>query len=369
MHALNLFILSRCLSRTIASTRKEMIYHAHIQFMTLHLSRRKFIKAGAAFVLVFKNDRPLSVITVNGSIPATAMGTTLVHEHFLVDFIGADKIDYSRWNRDEIVKKVLPYLLDAKKHGVKTILDCTPAFLGRDVVLQKRLAKESGLNILTNTGYYGAVANKYLPQWVFAETHEQIAKIWINEFENGIENTTVKPGFIKIGVDGPHLSELHQKIVRAAAITHLQTGMTICSHTGIAIPAFEEIELLKEMKVHPSAFVWTHAQVEQDRSLHVKAAKAGAWISLDGIGWGGFDKYADSMDNLRLAGLLNKVLISHDAGWYKPGEKDGGEFVGYTNIFIELLPLLKKRGFSDNDIEQVLVKNPAEAFGIRVRKV
>jgi phosphotriesterase-related protein len=337
--------------------------------MKTNLSRRKFIKAGAVFLLWPKTNASLSVITVNGSIPAASMGTTLIHEHFLVDFIGADKIDYKRWNRDEVVKKVLPYLSEAKKHGVKTILDCTPAFLGRDVLLQKRLADESGLQILTNTGYYGAMGNKYLPQWAFTETPEQIAKRWIDEFEKGIENTRIKPGFIKISVDKGHLSELHQKIVKAAALTHLQTGLTICSHTGPAIPAFEEIELLQKMKVHPAAFVWTHAQQEEDRTMHVKAAKLGAWISLDGIGWGDFEKYTDYIDNLKSAGLLNKVLISHDAGWYKPEEKDGGSFIGYSNIFTVLIPLLKRRGITDTDIQQLLVKNPAEAFAIRVRKI
>jgi len=336
--------------------------------MKADLSRRDFIKAGASFLFAFNTGQSLSVITVNGSIPASAMGITLIHEHFLVDFIGADKIDHTRWDRDEVAKKVLPYLLEAKKHGVKTILDCTPAFLGRDVLLQRKLAEESGLQILTNTGYYGAVGNKYLPKWAFTETPEQIAKRWINEFENGIENTTARPGFIKIGVDSGHLSQLHQNIVKAAALTHLQTGLTICSHTGIGIPAFEQIELLQKTEVHPSAFVWTHAQAEQDKTLHVKAAKLGTWISLDGIGWGDFEKYANTIDNLRSAGLLNKTLISHDAGWYKPREKEGGSFKGYTNIFEELIPLLNKIGFSDNDLQQLLIKNPAEAFSIRVRK-
>ena len=67
--------------------------------------------------------------------------------------------------------------------------------------------------------------------------------------------------------------------------------------------------------------------------------------------------------------MLNKVLISHDAGWYKPQEKNGGSFTGYINIFTELIPLLKKKGFTDNDMQQLLVKNPAEAFAIRVRKI
>src|SRR5688572_1509407 len=153
--------------------------------MKARLTRREFIIGGTACLLAFKTGPSLFVNTVNGRIRATSMRTTLIHEHFLVDFIGADKIDYRRWNRDEVVKKVLPYLLEAKKYGVKTILDCTPAFLGRDVILQKKLADESGLQILTNTGFYGAVGNKYLPQQAFTETYEQIAKRWINEFENG----------------------------------------------------------------------------------------------------------------------------------------------------------------------------------------
>jgi len=336
--------------------------------MKTALSRRKFIQAGAALIFGIKSSPTLFVNTVNGKIPTTSMGTTLIHEHFLVDFIGADKISYNRWKRDEVVKRVLPYLLEAKKHGVKTILECTPDFLGRDVALHKRLSDESGLQILTNTGYYGAVGNKYLPAHAFTETHQQIARKWINEFENGIENTSVKPGFIKIGVEEGHLSELHQKLVKAAALTHLQTGLTICSHTGKAIAAFEEIALLQKMNVHPSAFVWTHAQAELDKALHIKAARRGAWVSLDGIAWGDFEQYADSIENLKSAGLLNRVLISHDAGWYKPGEKDGGNFTGYINIFTELIPLLNKKGFTVNDIQQLLVKNPSQAFAIRVRK-
>jgi len=337
--------------------------------MHADLSRRKFIKTGIGLFFVLNAPESPYIITVNGRIPVSEMGTTLIHEHFLVDFIGADKINYSRWNRQEVVTKVLPYLLEAKKHGVKTMFDCTPAFLGRDVFLLKMLAKESGLQIVTNTGYYGAVDNKYLPKLAFTETAEQIAGRWIKEFKKGIENTTVKPGFIKISVNPENLSALHQKIVRAAAITHLQTGLTICSHTGIAIPAFEEINLLKKMNVHPSAFVWTHAQNEQDIKLLVKAATAGAWISLDGIGWGNIEKYADTINNLASAGMLNKILISHDAGWYKPGEKQGGSFKSYTNIFEELIPLLNKKGFTDNDIQQLLIKNPAEAFAVRVRKL
>ncbi len=82
-------------------------------------------------------------MTIHGKMDATKMGLTLTHEHFLVDFIGADKINASRWKLDEVVEKVLPYLLEAKANGVKTILDCTPDFIGRDVRLFKILSEKA----------------------------------------------------------------------------------------------------------------------------------------------------------------------------------------------------------------------------------
>jgi phosphotriesterase-related protein len=333
------------------------------------LTRRKFLLIGAgAFVnSAFKKDK-LKLMTVSGPIKPNELGKTLIHEHFLVDFIGADKISYDRWSRGEVVKKVLPYLEEVKQYRVKTIFDCTPAYLGRDVELLKILTDKSGLHIVTNTGYYGAVDNKYLPAHAWTETAEQLSRRWITEFEEGIEGSTVKPGFIKIGVNPGTLSVLHKKIVKAAALTHLATGLTICSHTGAAPAAFEQIQLLKEHGVDPSAFVWVHAQAENDKSLHQKAAAMSSWVSLDGIGWGDFENYADSIEKLKKAALLHRVLISHDAGWYKPDEHLA-EFQGYTNIFTKLVPLLKSKGFSDIDIQQLLEKNPVDAFAIRVRSI
>lgn len=332
----------------------------------IRMNRRDFLLSSLGGLIAVRNASG-TIMTVNGAIGSKQLGTTLIHEHFLVDFIGADRVSDSRWTRDVVAKKVLPYLLEAKKAGVKSIFDCTPAFLGRDVKLLQLLAAQSGLHIITNTGYYGAVENKYLPVHAFTETAEQVAARWINEVKKGIENTSVQPGFIKISVDAKEpLSEVHQKLVRAAAITHLRTGLVICSHTGPAAAAFQEIDILKREGVHPSAFVWVHAQSEKDKSTYIRAATMGSWISLDGLGWGDFDDYTDSIVQLKKAGLLHRVLISHDAGWYKPDEPDA-PFQGFTNIFNALFPRLKKAGFTQNDFDQLLIKNPAEAMRIQVQ--
>jgi len=332
------------------------------------LPRRYFLKYCAAFpFLIHKTDPENAFIqTVKGKINPAELGVTLIHEHVLVDFIGADKISPERWNHEDVIKKVLPYLLEARSKGIKSIVECTPAFIGRDVKLLENLADKSGLILLTNTGYYGASNNKYLPSWAFTETAEQLSKRWIEEFENGVEQTSVKPGFIKIGVNDGSLSELHQKLIKAAALTHLNTGLTICSHTGPAVPANEQIEILKSMNVDPAAFVWVHANGSHED--FVKTAASGCWISLDGINEENAGKNAELILFLKKEGFFKKTLISHDAGWYQPGEPNGGQFRSYTAVSDKLLPLLKQKGMRHADIEQLMVKNPAAAFTISVRR-
>ncbi len=309
------------------------------------------------------------VMTVNGPVSAGSLGITLIHEHILVDFIGADSITYQRWDRSEVAKTALPYLKQLKELGCKTLIECTPAYLGRAPLLLKTLSQSSGLNIMTNTGYYGAGNNKYIPGFAFNATADQIASLWSKEWEDGIEGTGIKPGFIKIGVGSEHLSDFHKKLVIAAARTHLKTGLTIVSHTGPSVPAFEELEILKSEGVAPDAFVWTHAQNEKDLTAHVKAAKMGAWISLDGLNDDNPEEYVRMIMNMKENKLLDRVLLSHDAGWYHPGEKDGGKFRGYSTLFEKLIPLLRKEKFSGMEIHQILVVNPAEAFTVRVRRI
>jgi phosphotriesterase-related protein len=333
------------------------------------ISRRQFLQTSVATPLFLTkfNFEKKSINTVFGKIDASELGATLIHEHVLVDFIGADKISPDRWKHDEVIKKVLPYLLEVKSKGIQTVVECTPALIGRDVLLLQKLSKQSGLNILTNTGYYGASNNKYLPSWAFTETAGQLANRWVTEFEKGIDGTDIKPGFIKTGVNDGTLSELHQKLVKAAALTHLKTGLTICSHTGPAIPAREEIVILKNLKVHPSAFVWVHANGSHDDFMEL--AQSGCWISLDGISEESIEKNVETIMFLKEKGFLNQILVSHDAGWYSPGEADGGKFRGYTTISNKLLPALKQKGFEENDIRQLIITNPANAFTIRIRKI
>lgn len=344
----------------------------------IQLSRRCFLRSGS-IGLATLSAGPLriravdevgqrSVMTVRGRIRAEEMGTTLTHEHVLVDFIGAKEISRKRYDSQRVFETVLPHLREISSLECQTFIECTPAYLGRDPQLLERLSRSSGLNILTNTGYYGARDNLFLPSHAHSESAQQLAERWLMEWRDGIEDSGIRPGFIKTGVDGPQLSEMHRKLIRAAALTHLDSGLVIAAHTGKGDLALEEISILKEEGVDGSALIWVHAQAESDPAFYASAAESGCWVSLDGFKAADLDRYVRLLKRARNEKWFDRLLLSHDAGWYSPGQPGGGGFQGFSPIFRLLLPRLRVEGFSKSEINQLVAKNPADAFSIRVRK-
>jgi phosphotriesterase-related protein len=339
------------------------------------MQRRTFISNTALSLAGIGFSRPSiytaqrsRVMTVTGPIDAQQLGLTLMHEHVMVDFIGASKVSRDRYNADEVFAISLPHLKRIRELGCRTFVDCTPNWLGRDVALLQRLSKASGLQIVTNTGYYGARNHQFLPAHVERETPEQIAARWIAEFKQGIDGTAIKPGLIKIGVDSGPLSALNTKIVSAAAITHLQTGLTIGAHTSGGAAVMQELDLIEKHGVSPNAFIWIHAQSEKDSQLCIDAARRGCWVEFDGVNSGSIERHVMLVKAVREAGMLDRVLISQDAGWYHVGEAGGGNYRGYDLLFTEFMPALRKTGFSAAQIDQLLVGNPQRALAIQVRK-
>lgn len=304
---------------------------------------------------------------VEGEIDPRKLGTTLIHEHIMVDFIGAKEVGKHRYNVAEVVARVLPYLQEVKKSGCDTFVDCTPAFLGRDVEVLQQLARKSKLNILTNTGYYGALDGKYLPAHAFEESAQELAARWIKEAKKGIDGTNIYPAFIKIGVNKGPLSAMDIKLVEAAAYTHLETGLTISAHTGDGRAALDQVEILQRHGVHPTAFRWVHAQNEKDISYHLAAAEAGTWVEYDGISETSSGKHISFLQKMKTSDFLSQCLISQDRGWYSVGEENGGSFKPYTYLFEYFLKDLQESGFSRKEIRMLMAYNPRASLSIGVR--
>jgi len=305
-----------------------------------------------------------TVATVTGDVAAGDLGMVLMHEHVMVDFIGAAKVSRSRYDADEVARVALPYLREARELGCRTLVDCTPAFLGRNVALLQRLSRESGLHIISNTGYYGAAGDKHLPLHAFKESARDLAQRWIDEARRGIDGTDIMPGIMKIGVDPGGLSEVDRKLVEAAAIAHKATGLGIASHTVDGTAAHQQLDILDAQGVSASAFIWVHAQNETDDALLKRAAERGAWVELDGIGPDSLERHVQLVQMMADAGHLGRVLVSHDAGWYHVGEPGGGTFRPFDTMFRRFVPAITD-ALNAAAVTQLLVSNPAAALARR----
>lgn len=317
------------------------------------------------------------IMTVTGPIRPGDLGRTLIHEHVVVDFIGAAKTTPERYDHELAFQTALPHFQKLRAREVTSLVECTPRYIGRNVVLLRRLSQASGVQIITNTGWYAAVDHKFLPPGVQTESAEQIAAHWLNEWQGGIEGTGIRPGFIKLGTGNGPLPAVDAKLVRAAARVHRATGLTIAIHTGNGAAALDEIRLLREEGVAPGTLVWVHA-MNDPGPIQIEVAKLGAWVSLDGYSLkpGNVIRFVDYVVAHREAGTLRRVLLSHDDGWAVDGAAPSGNKLTlfgngnpapYESLFTRLLPDLRAKGFTDADFDQMLITNPRQALTIQRR--
>jgi predicted metal-dependent phosphotriesterase family hydrolase len=303
-----------------------------------------------------------TLVTVRGPVPADRFGPALPHEHVLCDFIGADRTGTHRWDRDAVAAVMLPLLREAHAAGIRGFVDCSPAYIARDPFLLRRLSRESDLHILTNTGYY---KEPFLPPHAFTESAEELAARWVREAQEGIDGTDVRPGFIKIAVNPGKLLPVQEKIVRAAALAQRETGLTIACHTGHGPAAVETMNLLEEENAPLDRFIVVHSDAIEERDYHLKIWDRGAWVEYDAVGWKPVAWHAELVTWFLARRGADRLLLSHDGGWYWAGEPNGGEQKPFTPLVRELLPELRRRGVSEAALRQVTVENPARAFAVR----
>lgn len=283
--------------------------------------------------------------------------SVLVHEHVLVDFGGAARATPARYDANDVVRAARPKLEELKALGCVRLLECTPKHMGRDPRLLRRLQDETGVELWTNTGVYGAANRTGVPDYAYWESAEQLARRYVEEFRGGIDG--MKPRFIKTAVNGFPLEPLDRRLIEAAARASKETGLTMASHTNGGGPAaMAQLEILSAAQCPLSKFVWVHAQSEKDQSWHERAARAGAWVEFDGVSARSAGWHRDCVLKMHGAGLLGRVLVSHDAGWYHVGELNGGAYRGYTEIYTDFLPLVPPEMHGT-----LLVENPRAAFG------
>jgi phosphotriesterase-related protein len=315
--------------------------------------------------------------TVCGPVSSDKIGTTLMHEHIQFGYAGW----YARTNRKQDKAKALSLSLkmmdDIKACGVKTYVDATPGDSGRDPEFYKEISEKSGVNIVCSTGLYteGQGGSPYFKfQSLLTDAVEMLTDLFTNEIEDGIGDTGVKAGVIKIATGLDAITDYEKMVIRAAARAQKKTGVPIISHTEAGTMGPEQVDILVSEGANPKQIAIGHAGGSADLKYHVSILDKGVNLAFDRLGldaelWkAGPDKFRKgSIVGLISMGYVNQLIFSHDVvlNWLGGDVTLPKEMVGNwypTHVFKNIIPALKNARVTDEDIHTIMVENPKKMF-------
>jgi phosphotriesterase-related protein len=302
--------------------------------------------------------------TVNGPVESDTLGLILPHEHLFTDLRGPFAAGYAEGDPLKVAERVGPYLEEASAQGVTALVECSTVGVGRNLQILQRLANTTPIHIVPPTGVY---REAYIPESLRDTSESELADRWTRELTQGMEGTSIRAGFIKLAMSDGGITPLEVRNLKAAARASQDTGCAIASHTIGGKLALQEMDILEEAGLDLQRFIWVHAQTESDLSMLEEAARRGAFVELDSVG-APYQSQADLLDmavSQIQAGFTEHLLLSHDAGWYNPARPDGlpdDGYRGYTALVQEFIPALRKRGVVEDQIRQITVNNPINAF-------
>lgn len=306
-----------------------------------------------------------TIRTVLGDVYPKDLGLILPHEHLFTDLRGPKVEDYAQADPKEVLSVMLPYLKQAHDHGVTTLVECSTIGVGRNIEVLQTLATSTRVHLLAPTGLY---REGFIPPIYRDQSVNEIAELFILELTKGIGLSGSKAGFIKIALsdDGPR--PIEKRNIRAAARASKETGAAVASHTIGGRAALQEIEILKEEGMNLEKFIWVHAGSETIREFHVKAADQGAYIEFDSVGNPQTNpETTEAVLELLEKGYGDRILLSHDAGWFQPGRPNGEPehgIRGFTALQDEFLPELQCKGVAEDTIRLIAEENPKRVFAI-----
>ncbi len=321
-----------------------------------------------------------TIETVTGAIDASDLGETLIHEH-LATRDDATMMQFPQMGtvREDPIEQVTvegaeevanEAAAQAVERGVKSIVDPSAMFLGRDVRMMKRVSEKTGLQVVPCTGIY---TYDYLPTPLLSRDPDQIAELFVHDIEVGIQGTDIKAAFIKCAADEPGVNENIEKIHRAAARASLKTGVPIMAHSRPASDtAPRQIEIFIEEGVDPSKVQIAHCGDSADPDYIESIINKGVWAGLDRYGiemYQPFDQRIEAHLALLERGYADRIFVSADScatiDWFPAETVQQMSSAGMVDewsiriVHDKVLPALREGGMTEDQERTMLVDNPA----------
>ena len=316
------------------------------------------------------------VDTVRGPISATELGVTLMHEHVFV--LSPEIIaNYPEgWGEEDVREQQAVDKLNAlKAAGVDTIVDLTVIGLGRYIPRIQRVADRTELQIVVATGVY--TYNDVPMYFHFSgpgtdmDGPEPMVEMFVRDITEGIAGTGVKAAILKCATDEPGLTPGVERVLRAVAVAHRATGVPISTHTHARTRrGLEQQRVFAEEGVDLGRVIIGHSGDTTDLDYLEELIAAGSYIGMDRFGLDnilGFEHRVDTVARMCERGHADKMVLAHDASCYIDWLPEAALPIVLPNwhfqhIHDDVLPALRERGVTEEQITTMLVDNPRAIF-------
>ncbi len=313
--------------------------------------------------------------TVKGPVDTSELGATLMHEHiFVLSPEIAQNYDTS-WDEEAAVADAVARLKELKSTGIDTIVDLTVVGLGRYIPRIQRIAEQVDINIVVATGLY---TYNDVPHYfhfrgpgTILDGPELMVDMFLHDINEGITDTGVRPAILKCATDEPGVTPGVERVLRAVAQTHRASGMPISTHTHAASrQGLAQQRIFKEEGVDLSRVVIGHSGDTTDAGYLEELIANGSYIGMDRFGIEVYLPFEDRVDivaRMVERGHAGKMVLSHDAACVNDWlDTDVVNQLmprwHYLHINHDVIPALKERGVTDDQIHQMLVDNPRQIF-------
>jgi phosphotriesterase-related protein len=313
--------------------------------------------------------------TARGAIDTTDLGVTLMHEHVFI--LSPDiTANYPEVWGDEAKREAdaIERLNELKSRGVDSIVDLTVIGMGRYIPRIAAVAAATDINIVVATGVYtyNDVPMYFHftgPGGALGDT-EPMVDMFVRDIEHGIADTGVKAAILKCATDEPGVTPGVERVLRAVAKAHRLTGVPISTHTHAATRrGLEQQRIFADEGVDLSRVVIGHSGDTTDLDYLEELIGNGSYIGMDRFGVDVFLPFEDRVNTVaRMCerGHADKMVLSHDAAcfmdWVPEELLPALPNWHYLHIHNDVIPALKDRGVTEEQLTTMLVDNPRTIF-------
>lgn len=320
----------------------------------------------------------MQVETVRGALETSRLGATLMHEHVFI--LNREILDNygTYWDEEHRVTDAVAKLNALKAAGIDTIVDPTVIGLGRYIPRIQQVAGQTDLQILAATGLYtyndvpfyfhfrgpGTVLNG----------PEPMVDLFVTDITEGIAGTTVKAGILKCATDEHGLTPGVERVLRAVAQAHRLTGVPITTHThALSRRGLDQQRIFQEEGVDLSRVIIGHSGDSTDLDYLEQLMTNGSYIGMDRFGIDAILSMADRVATVAALcerGYANRMVLAHDAScfidWFDEDIKNAAMTNWhYLHISNDVIPALRERGVTQEQIDQMLIVNPRAIFDVQ----